>query len=72
MKKYKVINRVSGNSHQLNQEQFDRFFDNNTRYDYRVYNMESLRVSRLQANIGYGLIVLGISAFLFIQLLKII
>ena len=69
---YKVTNKTSGNSQKLNQEQYDRFFDNNTMYDYRVYSMKSLKRSRLQSNIGYALITLGVAGFLLLQLLKII
>ena len=69
---YKVTNKTSGNSQKLNQEQYDRFFDNNTKYDYRVYNMKALNRSRCYTTIGYGLISLGVAGFLLLQLLKII
>ena len=69
---YKVTNKTSGNSQKLNQEQYDRFFDNNTKYDYRVYNMKSLKRSRCYTKIGYGLISLGLMGFTLLQLLKVI
>ena len=67
---YRITNKASGNSQKLNQEQYDRFFDNNTKYDYKVYNMKSLKRSRRQATIGYALISLGVAGFLLLQLLK--
>ena len=68
---YRIINRVSGNEQVLNQEQYDRFFDNNKPTDFIVHDNDIINNNQTRATIGYFFIASAIVITIVINIIEI-
>ena len=65
---YRITNRVSGNTQVLNQKQYNRFFDNNSKYDFIVEDNDIINSNKLRETVGYILIVSAIIMTIYTNL----